>query len=131
MLNKIIVQGRMVRDAELRSLPSGKPVTSFTVACDRDFRGEANTDFIDIVAFNNTAEFVCNHLGKGRTVLIEGRLQIREWTDKNGNKRRNAEILADRVHFGDSKRTEAPATTPQYTALEDDYEDVEDGELPF
>ena len=126
MLNKIIIQGRMTKDAELRSIPSGKTVTSFSVACDRDYKGETNTDFIDVVAFGNTAEFACNYLGKGRMVLVEGRLQIREWTDNAGNKRRNAEIVADRIHFGDSKRDDAPARKKvEFTDVDDD------GGLPF
>jgi single-strand DNA-binding protein len=137
MLNRAIIQGRMVRDAELRSLPSGKAVTSFTVACDRDFKSEAATDFIDIVAFAGTAEFVCKYLGKGRTILVDGRLQIREWTDKNGNKRRNAEIVAERVNFCDSKRDAAASAqieddydTP--AQLDDGYAELAgDGDLPF
>lgn len=107
MLNKIIVMGRLTRDPELRRTQSGLSVTSFSVACDRDFKsqsGEKETDFIDIVAWRNTAEFVCKYFAKGRMAVVEGRLQIRDWQDNNGNKRRSAEIVADNVYFGDSKR---------------------------
>lgn len=107
MLNKIIVMGRLTRDPELRRTQSGLSVTSFSVACDRDFKsqsGEKETDFIDIVAWRTTAEFVCKYFSKGRMAVVEGRLQIRDWQDSNGNKRRSAEIVADNVYFGDSKR---------------------------
>lgn len=107
MLNKIIVMGRLTRDPELRRTQSGLSVTSFSVACDRDFKaqdGSRETDFIDCVAWRNTAEFVCKYFAKGRMAVVEGRLQIRDWQDNNGNKRRSAEIVADNVYFGDSKR---------------------------
>ena len=107
MLNKIVVMGRLTRDPELRRTQSGLSVTSFSVACDRDFKsqsGEKETDFIDIVAWRQTAEFVCKYFSKGRMAVVEGRLQIRDWQDNNGNKRRSAEIVADNVYFGDSKR---------------------------
>lgn len=107
MLNKIIVMGRLTRDPEMRRTQSGLAVTSFTVAVDRDFKsqsGEKETDFIDVVAWRNTAEFVCKYFSKGRMAVVEGRLQLRDWTDQNNNKRRSAEIVADNVYFGDSKR---------------------------
>ena len=107
MLNKIVVMGRLTRDPELRSTQSGLYVTSFSIACDRDFKnqsGEKDTDFIDCVAWRQTAEFVCKYFAKGRMAVVEGRLQIRDWQDNNGNKRRSAEIVADNVYFGDSKR---------------------------
>lgn len=107
MLNKIVVMGRLTRDPELRRTQSGLSVTSFSVACDRDFKnqsGEKETDFIDCVAWRNTAEFVCKYFSKGRMAVVEGRLQLRDWQDNNGNKRRSAEIVADNVYFGDSKR---------------------------
>lgn len=107
MLNKIIVMGRLTRDPELRRTQSGLAVTSFSVACDRDFKnqaGEKETDFIDIVAWRNTAEFVSRYFTKGRMAVVEGRLQMRDWTDRDGNKRRSAEIVADNVYFGDSKK---------------------------
>lgn len=110
MLNKIIVMGRLTRDPELRRTQSGLAVTSFSIACDRDFKsqsGEKETDFIDIVAWRNTAEFVSKYFSKGRMAVVEGRLQLRDWTDQNGNKRRNAEVVADSVYFGDSKRDNA------------------------
>ena len=107
MLNKVIVMGRLTKDPELRRTQSGHAVASFSIACDRDFgsreNGEKETDFIDIVAWRNTAEFVSKYFAKGRMAVISGRLQIRSWTDKEGNGRRSAEILADSVYFGDSK----------------------------
>lgn len=106
MLNRIIIMGRMVRDPELRTTQSGTSVTSFTLAVNRDFKGqngEEETDFIDVVAWRQTAEFVCKYFAKGRMAIAEGRLQIREWKDKDGNNRRTAEVVADNVYFGDSK----------------------------
>ena len=107
MLNKIIIMGRLTRDPELRRTQSGTAVTSFSIACDRDFKsqsGEKETDFIDVVAWRNTAEFVSKYFAKGRMAVVEGRLQIRDWTDREGGKRRSAEVVADNVYFGDSKR---------------------------
>lgn len=108
MLNKIFIMGRFVRDPELRRTQSGTPVASFTLAVDRDFKdkqtGERATDFIDVVAWRSTGEFVSRYFSKGRMAVVEGRLQIRDWTDKDGNKRRSAEVVADSVYFGDSKR---------------------------
>ena len=108
MLNHITIMGRLTRDPELRRTGSGIAVASFTVAVDRDFgkneNGEKETDFIDCVAWRNTAEFVSKYASKGRMVAVSGRLQIRPWTDKDGNKRRTAEVVADNVYFGDSRR---------------------------
>ena len=107
MLNRIILMGRLTRDPELRRTGSGTAVTSFSLAVDRDFKsqsGEKETDFIDIVAWRNTAEFVSKYFTKGRMAVVEGRLQIRDWTDKDGGKRRSAEVVADNVYFGDSRR---------------------------
>ena len=108
MLNHIVIMGRLTRDPELRRTGSGIAVASFSVAVDRDFgkneNGEKETDFIDCVAWRNTAEFVSKYASKGRMVAVSGRLQIRGWTDKDGNKRRTAEVVADNVYFGDSKR---------------------------
>ena len=107
MLNKIIIMGRLTRDPELRRTQSGTAVTSFSLAVDRDFKsqsGEKETDFIDVVAWRSTAEFVSKYFTKGRMAVVEGRLQIRDWTDKDGGKRRSAEVIADNVYFGDSKR---------------------------
>ena len=106
MLNKIILMGRLTRDPELRRTESGTAVCSFSIAVDRDFKsknGEKETDFIDIVAWRATAEFVSKYFTKGRMAVVEGRLQIRDWTDKEGGKRRSAEVIADNVYFGDSK----------------------------
>ena len=103
MLNKIFIMGRLTRDPELRRTQSGIAVTSFSLAVDRDFKtqsGEKETDFIDVVAWRATAKYFT----KGRMAVVEGRLQMRDWTDKEGNKRRSAEVVADNVYFGDSKR---------------------------
>ena len=110
MLNKIFVMGRLTHDPELRRTGSGTPVCSFSIACDRDFEsqsGEKETDFFDVVAWRATGEFVSKYCTKGRMIVVEGRLQIREWQDKEGNKRRSAEINADNVYFGDSRPAQA------------------------
>ena len=108
MLNHITIMGRLTRDPELRRTGSGIAVASFTVAVDRDFSGrdggEKETDFIDCVAWRQTGEFVSKYFTKGRMIVVSGRLQIRSWTDKDGNKRRTAEVVADNCYFGDSKR---------------------------
>ena len=109
MLNHITIMGRLTRDPELRRTGSGIAVASFTVAVDRDFGGrdggERETDFIDCVAWRQTGEFVSKYFTKGSMIVVSGRLQIRGWTDKDGNKRRTAEVVADNVYFGESKRT--------------------------
>ena len=108
MLNHIVIMGRLTRDPELRRTGSGVAVASFSLAVDRDFgnreSGERETDFIDCVAWRQTGEFVSKYFAKGRMAVVSGRLQIRTWTDKDGNKRRSAEVVADNVYFGDSKR---------------------------
>ena len=137
MLNKIILMGRLTRNPELRRTGSGTPVTSFSLAVERDFKGqngEKETDFIDIVAWKNTAEFVSRYFTKGRMAVVEGRLQIRDWTDKDGSKRRTAEVVADNVYFGDSRPSEGAA--PAYAAPaghNSDFAELgeDDGELPF
>ena len=130
MLNRIIVMGRMTRDPELRRTNRGTAVASFTVAVDRDFKsqsGEKETDFIDVVVWRNTAEFVSKYFSKGRMAVVEGRLQLRDWTDKDGNKRRSAEIVADSVYFGDSKRDGGETVEPK-----GGFSEIEDaGDLPF
>ncbi len=138
MLNKIILMGRFTRDPELRRTGSGTAVASFTLAVDRDFKsqsGEKETDFIDIVAWRATAEFVSKYFTKGRMAVVEGRLQLRDWVDKQGNKRRSAEVVADNVYFGDSKKdvpnsgTSAPVPVDAHSDFAE--VDAEDGELPF
>ena len=108
MLNHIVIMGRLTRDPELRRTGSGTAVASFSVAVERDFgkneNGEKETDFIDCVAWRQTGEFVSKYFTKGRMIVVSGRLQVRSWTDKDGNKRRTAEVVADNVYFGDSKR---------------------------
>ena len=153
MLNRIVIMGRLTRDPELRRTQNGTAVTSFSVAVDRDFKsresGEKATDFIDVVAWRQTAEFVCQYFTKGRMAVVEGRLQIRDWTDKDGGKRRSAEVVADNVYFGDSKRdggdsagynpgySPAPASRSaapsSFSAGGSDFAEIgeDDGELPF
>ena len=138
MLNKIFIMGRLTRDPELRRTQSGTPVTSFSLAVDRDFKsqsGEKETDFIDVVAWRATAEFVAKYFTKGRMAVVEGRLQIRDWQDRDGNKRRSAEVIADNVYFGDSKPKEdgAPSADADFGAppsgFTPDFGD--DSEMPF
>lgn len=131
MLNKIFIMGRLTRDPELRRTQGGNAVTSFALAVDRDFKsadGTKETDFIDVVAWRNTAEFAAKYFTKGRMAVVDGRLQMRDWTDKEGNKRRIAEVVADNIYFGDSKREDAPAgnSAPTFEEIEDDG-----GDLPF
>ena len=144
MLNHITIMGRLTRDPELRRTGSGVAVASFTVAVDRDFSGkdaEKETDFIDCVAWRQTGEFVSKYFTKGRMIVVSGRLQIRSWTDKDGNKRRTAEVVADNCYFGDSKSESGNVTpvvpasggftppsesAPQFTMMDDD-----DAWLPF
>ena len=156
MLNHIVIMGRLTRDPELRYTQSQTPVVSFSVAVDRDFGGrdggEKQTDFIDCVAWRSTAEFVSKYFRKGSMVVVSGRLQIRDWQDRDGNKRRSAEVVADNVYFGESRRREddnrdsygagnyagssyggynadrsaAPAPSNTFVELDDG-----DGELPF
>ena len=110
MLNHITIMGRLTRDPELRRTGTGIAVASFTVAVDRDFSGrdggEKETDFIDCVAWRQTGEFVSKYFTKGSMIVVSGRLQIRNWNDKDGNKRRSAEVVADNVYFGESRRSE-------------------------
>lgn len=141
MLNHIIIMGRLTRDPELRRTGSGTPVASLTLAVDRDFKnsdGEKDTDFIDVTAWRNTAEFVSKYFSKGRMAVVSGRLQIRNWTDKDGNKRRSAEVLAENVYFGDSKSDGATGGHDQNSAQAKasqvtDYGilDEDDGNFPF
>ena len=148
MLNHITIMGRLTRDPELRRTGSGIAVASFTVAVDRDFSGrdggERETDFIDCVAWRNTGEFVSKYFTKGSMAVVSGRLQIRSWTDKDGNKRRTAEVVADNVYFGESKRASegnayggnsysAPAYSAPASAPASDFAmlDDDDAQLPF
>ena len=118
MLNHIVIMGRLARDPDLRRTQTGVPVASFRLAVDRDFRdkntGERATDWIDVVAWRQTGEFVSRYFTKGRMAVVEGRLQIREWTDKEGNRRTSAEVVADNVYFGDSRRDGDGSYTPGY-----------------
>ena len=133
MLNKIVIQGRLTKDPELRRTQSGTAVASATVAVDRDFKnqdGSRDTDFIPIVAWNGTGEMLAKYFSKGRMILVEGRLQLRDWTDNDGNKRRTAEIVANSVYFGDSKKDSESA--PTHSEPQGGFSEVEDdGDLPF
>ena len=152
MLNHITIMGRLTRDPELRYTQSQTPVASFTLAVDRDFGsrdgGEKQTDFIDCVAWRQTAEFVSKYFQKGSMAVVSGRLQIRDWTDREGGKRRSAEVVVDNIYFGESRRRESsegnsydsrssyssyeaprsasPAPSSPFSDLDDG-----DGELPF
>ncbi len=151
MLNHIVIMGRLTRDPELRHTQSGTAVASFSLAVDRDYSsrdgGERQTDFIDVVAWRQTGEFVSKYFMKGQMACVSGRLQMRDWQDRDGNKRRSAEVVADNVYFADSKRDRgnsgdydsrpsygsapadsafAPAAPSGFAELGDD-----DGELPF
>lgn len=141
MLNHITIMGRMTRNPEMRTTQSGVAVASFTLAVDRDFGGrdgdEKQTDFIDCTAWRHTAEFVSKYFSKGRMAVVSGRLQIDNYTDNDGNKRRSAKVIADNIYFGDSKKDgaaggqidEAASSTPAPS----DFVpvNVDDGELPF
>ena len=148
-MNHIVIMGRLTRDPELRQTPSGVPVASFSLAVDRAYTpkdgGERQTDFIDVVAWRNTAEFVTKYFVKGQMAAVAGRLQIRDWVDKDGNKRRSAEVVADSVYFTESKKSReaslgvhaeprddysgayrAPVESSEFTEL-----DMDEGDLPF
>ena len=138
MLNKIILMGRFTQDPELKTTPSGAMVTFFTLAVDRDFvdkeSGNRATDFIDIVVWRKTAEFVSKYFSKGSLAVVEGRLQMRDWQDKYGNKRRKADVIADNIYFGDSKRDSTSngsaasnTTRTEYVVVDSD----DANELPF
>ena len=135
-LNKVILMGRLTKDVELRRTGSGIAVASFTIAVDRDFgkdeNGEKAVDFFDVVAWRQTGEFVSKYFSKGRMIVVDGKLQARSWTDKDGNKRKTVEVVADNCYFGDSKREEPgsfggykPAPASDFAMLNDDEQ------LPF
>lgn len=129
MLNHITIMGRLTKDVELRRTDSGKAVASFTVAVDRDFgqNGQKETDFIDCVAWQKTGEFVSKHFSKGKMIVVSGRLQIRSWTDKDGGKRKTAEVVADTCYFGEAKNnSDNNFAKGDYALLDGD-----DSQLPF
>lgn len=152
MLNHIVIMGRLTRDPELRYTQNKTPVAAFTLAVDRDF-GDKTTDFIDCVAWRQTAEFVSKYFSKGAMAVVSGRLQLRDWTDRDGGKRRSAEVIADSVYFGESKRNregntedreeaayaraerdgrfETYKNTPDAYRGIDVLADADDGDLPF
>ena len=133
MLNYVIIMGRLTRDPELRRTQGGTAFTSFTMAVDRDFKsqsGEKETDFIDVVAWRNTGEFVAKYLAKGRMAAVGGRIQVRDWQDKDGNRRKSVEVVADNVYFADSKRDSKPQESR--TVDDQEFDEIEDdGDLPF
>lgn len=142
MLNKIFIMGRLTRDPELRRTQNGTAVAGFALAVDRDFKnadGTKETDFIEVVAWRSSAEFVSKYFAKGRMAIVEGRLQIRDWQDKDGNKRRSAEVVADNVYFGDSKKEgdssggyKAAGKAVDVEPGEGEFAEIEDEEdLPF
>lgn len=135
MLNQITIAGRLTRDPELRHTANGTAVASFALAVDRDYTskdgGERETDFVDVVAWRSTAEFVSKYFTKGQLAIVSGRLQIRPWTDDNGNKRRSTEVVAEHVYFGGSKKESGSAapqsaaqdgTAPALEELPEDYD---------
>lgn len=141
MLNHIVTMGRLTHDPELRHTQSGTPVCSFSIACERDYKdadGNKPVDFLDVTAWNRTAEFVSTYFTKGRMAVVDGRLQLRDWTDRDGNRRRSAEILANSIHFADSRpqqeNRQAPDTpAPSYaaTGASGGGEEAMDPDLPF
>lgn len=149
MLNRVNIMGRLTRDPELKHTQNGTAVTSFTIACERDFGGEDKvTDFIEIVAWRSTAEFISRYFAKGRMAVVSGRLQTRTWTDSEGSNHKAVEVVADSVYFGDSKRESAsggdyaPSTEVQYGSYSGGYTSLvtisdfaemedDDGDIPF
>ncbi len=139
MLNNAVIMGRIVADPELRTTANGTPVTSFTVAVDRRFSKqgeERQADFIDIVAWRNTAEHVCKYFAKGSMIAIQGNIQTRMFEDKNGNKRKAVEIVAENVSFCGSKSdnantASAPATVPDVSVDDSDFREIPEDDLPF
>lgn len=134
-MNRVCLMGRIGRDLELKKTNSGVSVVSFPLAVDRNGK-DAGTDWIDIVTWRGTAEVLCNYAGRGRLIAVEGRLQMRDWTDKNGNKRRSYEVQADSVYFADNRRSDGNDTAQSRNAAEsaaDGFTEVgeDDGELPF
>ena len=151
MLNKVILMGRLTADPEHKQTPSGVSVTSFSIAVDRNFSsksGERTTDFINIVAWRNTADFICRYFSKGRMIAIEGSLQTRNYEDKNGNKRTAYEVLAEQVYFADSSKSapsdsrpstsfpvpnnfEEPQKDASFSVGDFEEIDIDEGDLPF
>lgn len=138
MLNHIVIMGRLTRDPEIRHTSSGTAVANFTLAVDRDFSGkdggEKETDFIDCVAWRNTADFISKYFTKGRMAVVSGRLQVRKWQNKDGENRYSTEVVAEHVYFGDSKKeTSGNGYEPQYESGGNDFAEIEedDGDLPF
>ena len=136
MLHKVLLQGRLTADPELKHTQGGVSVTSFTIAVDRAYRSgeERQADFITIVAWRNTAEFICRYFGKGKMIVVDGKLQVRNWSTQDGSKRYATEVVADEVHFaGDKQETTQPTFAPPTQTATASFKDLEgdDGELPF
>ena len=123
MLNNVVIMGRLCKDVEMRRTQNGTPVASFTLAVDRDFNRE-ETDFVPVVAWKNTAEFVEKYFSKGMMAIVAGRLQFREWTNKDGDRRKAAEVVADRVYFGEAKINTQNPTVADFADLDDDESGV-------
>lgn len=134
MLNRVTIMGRIVNDIELKQTPSGVSVATIRIACERDIKdkdGNKQTDFFDVVAWRSMADFLSRYFSKGRMVILEGRMQNREWTDKNGNKRVSTEIVADSAYFGDSKTQDSRRGDLEQKVEAFAEIAEEDGELPF
>lgn len=138
-LNRIVIAGRMTADPELKSTPGGNSVCTVRIACDRDFKnkqtGERETDFVNVVTWNHTAEFVSRNFAKGRVIVVDGRLQIRQYTDREGEKRTISEVVAENVYFGDSRPNDSyMPVTPDPSKIETPFEkwlEENEGDLPF
>lgn len=134
MLNHVSLMGRLAKDPELRRTQSGVAVTSLRIACARDYKpndAERETDWLDVVCWRGTAEFAAKYFAKGRMIVVAGRLQSRDWTDKDGNKRTAVEVVADSVYFGDSKREDS-GVKPAGRAVDVKFDDLDDDDdCPF
>lgn len=135
MLNTVTLMGRLTRDVELRFTQTNTPVASFSIAVDRDFpnksSGERETDFISCVAWRGTGEFIKKYFQKGSMIVVSGRLQMREYTDKNGSKRTAAEVVVDNAYFGERKQSGSQSAPAQQGFVDLDADDFDDGDLPF
>lgn len=133
MLNHISIMGRLTKDVELRRTASGTAVANFTLAVERDFSKDKETDFIECVAWGKTGEFAEKYFSKGKMAIVAGRLQVRKWEDKNGNKRSTAEVVAESMYFGDSKTSDNKFEAMHSKELEPDYPAIygDDPGLPF
>ena len=134
-MNSVVLIGRLTADPELKHTQNGNAVTGFSIAVDRSYvksGAERQADFIDIVAWRGTAEFICKYFKKGRKIAVQGVIQTRSYTDKDGNKRKAFEVLAEKVDFADSKQEKQGSADVQYTPESEGFEEImDDGDLPF